>query len=87
MPATREELVTIAREVVTGTNRPSYCANPAAFDPHEWVLEAMQRAYWRGRRDEQEATPPAPKCVRCGRVDCLRGALPCSGERDLTRAG
>jgi hypothetical protein len=51
MPATREDLVKIAREVVTGPNRPSYCENPAAFDPHEWVLEAMQRAYLRGRRD------------------------------------
>lgn len=42
---TREDLVRIARNVVTGPNRPNYCANPAAFDPDEWVLEAMERAY------------------------------------------
>ncbi len=50
---TREQLVKIAREAVGGINRPSYCQNPAAFDPHEWVLEAMQRAYDRGRADGQ----------------------------------
>lgn len=50
---TREQLVKIAREVVEGINRPSYCDNPASFDPHEWVLEAMQRAYERGRADGQ----------------------------------
>lgn len=48
MPATREDLVKIAREVVGGVHRPTYCENPAAFDPHEWVLEAMQRAYFMG---------------------------------------
>jgi len=51
---TREDLVKIARVVVTGPNRPSYCANPAAFDPHEWVLEAMQRAYERGHSEGHE---------------------------------
>lgn len=24
--------------------RPSYCEDPASFEPHPWVLEAMQRA-------------------------------------------
>jgi hypothetical protein len=47
---TREELVKLAREVVAGIHRPDYCENPASFDPHEWVLEAMQRAYERGQR-------------------------------------
>ncbi|HKP06401.1 MAG TPA: hypothetical protein VJU58_04035 [Microbacterium sp.] len=63
MSASREELVKIAREVVTGVNRPSYCENPAAFDPHEWVLEAMQIAFARGvatgRRLEHEDTVAA----------------------------
>jgi hypothetical protein len=54
VPATREDLVKIAREVVTGPNRPIYCENPAAFDPHEWVLEAMHRAYLRGQCDGAE---------------------------------
>lgn len=45
MAITREDLVKLARNVVTGPHRPTYCANPAAFDPHEWVLEAMERAY------------------------------------------
>jgi selenocysteine lyase/cysteine desulfurase len=64
MSATREDLVTLAREATAGVHRPSYCENPASFDPHEWVLEAMQRAYERayergvrdGRRLEHEAT-------------------------------
>lgn len=52
---TREDLVKLARETVAGVNRPSYCRNPAAFDPHEWVIEAMARAYERGRRDSHAA--------------------------------
>ncbi len=52
---TREDLVKLAREAVAGAYRPSYCKNPAAFDPHEWVLEAMQRAYQRGHHDGQDA--------------------------------
>ncbi len=65
MPATREELVKIAREVVTGTNRPTYCKNPAAFDPHEWVLEAMQRVYELGvERGGREALDGAARAER-----------------------
>ena len=30
---------------------PLAVTNPAAFDPPEWVLEAMKRAYERGDRD------------------------------------
>lgn len=74
MTATREDLVRIARDVVTGTNRPTYCECPATFDPHEWVLEAMQRAYAAGRASMQ---PVEPRCARCGRTECLRRALPC----------
>lgn len=77
MAATREDLVRIVRDVVTGANRPNYCENPAAFDPHEWVLEAMQRAYERGLADKPAA--PEPTCMRCGRAECLRRALPCEG--------
>jgi hypothetical protein len=51
---TREQLVKIAREAAGGISRPSYCANPAAFDPHEWVIEAMQRAYEAGGRDAMD---------------------------------
>lgn len=41
----REDLIRLAREAVGGVHRPSYCDNPASFDPHEWVLEAMKLAY------------------------------------------
>lgn len=51
----REDLIRLAREAVGGVHRPSYCDNPASFDPHEWVLEAMQRAYNRGRDDGNRA--------------------------------
>lgn len=51
MALQREDLVKLAREAVGGPHRPSYCENPASFDPHEWVLEAMERAYRRGRID------------------------------------
>lgn len=51
MAATREDLVKLAREAAEGFHRPSYCENPASFDPHEWVLEAMQAAYKRGASD------------------------------------
>lgn len=54
MAVTREELVKITRYVVVGVHRPPECDNPAAFDPPEWVLEAMQRAYRRGQCDGAE---------------------------------
>jgi hypothetical protein len=44
----RDELVRLARLAAAGAHRPSYCDDPASFDPHEWVLEAMQRAYEEG---------------------------------------
>lgn len=46
---TRDELISLARDVVAGSARPSYCTDPATFEPHEWVLEAMAVAYQRGR--------------------------------------
>lgn len=80
MPATREDLVKIARQAAGGLNRPpadcegEYTVpagmaltagetitvriacehtvrNPAAYDPPEWVLDAIRAAYERGRRD------------------------------------
>ena len=71
MPATREDLVKLAREAAGGLNRPSptcegtftepwgetktvmiECShsvrNPASYDPPEWVLDAMERAFRRG---------------------------------------
>lgn len=50
-----EEVVRLARQAVAGIHRPSYCDNPASFDPHEWVLEAMQLAYRRGIADGNRA--------------------------------
>lgn len=47
----REDLIKLARAAVAGVHRPSYCENPASFDPHEWVLEAMELAYKVGRAD------------------------------------
>jgi hypothetical protein len=60
---TREDLVKLAREAVAGVHRPSYCENPASFDPHEWVLEAMERAYRRGRADGQPAGASHPEAA------------------------
>jgi len=55
MPATREDLIKLARETVERTTDVhEYHGIPAKFDPHEWVLEAMQRAYDRGIRDERD---------------------------------
>lgn len=44
----REDLVKLARSAVAGVARPDYCDDPATFEPHEWVLEAMESAYARG---------------------------------------
>jgi hypothetical protein len=55
-------LVKIAREAVAGVHRPDYCRNPATFDPHEWVLEALDRAYKRGLSDGwRESSPLYPE--------------------------
>jgi len=52
----REDLVKLAREVVERTTDVhEYHGIPASFDPHEWVLEAMQAAYLRGVRDGNQA--------------------------------
>ena len=57
MPATREDLIKLAREVVERTTDVhEYHGIPAKFDPHEWVLEAMRAAYELGAR-EARASP------------------------------
>lgn len=61
MPVTREDLVRFARQAVAGPNRPTYCDNPATFDPHEWVLEALQLAYARGDRDGYNRRAASPE--------------------------
>lgn len=80
---TLEKLVKMAREVVeNAAYRPTYCENPASFDPHDWVIEAMRRAYTQGRADvhrEQRERDGIPTCVKCGSAECLRRALPCEG--------
>lgn len=43
---TREDLIRLARLAVAGIHRPDDCANPVAYDPPEWVLEALGAA-WR----------------------------------------
>lgn len=61
----REDLIKLAREAVAGSHRtladgstetrlPAH-RDPASFDPPEWVIEAMQRAYNRGRDDGNRA--------------------------------
>ena len=42
MTPRREDLVTLAREAAAGVHRPSYCSDPADFEPHAWVPEAMR---------------------------------------------
>lgn len=68
-PLTREDMVKLCREAVTGVNRPSYCKNPVSFDPHDWVLEAVGAAHRRGVADgqleisERRAAPQTVKVV------------------------
>lgn len=50
----REDLIKLAREAAGGPSKPSYCDDPATFEPHEWVLDAMRLAYAQGRREEQQ---------------------------------
>ena len=53
---TREDLIKMARATVERTTDVhEYHGIPASFDPHEWVLEAMQSAYNRGVRDGARA--------------------------------
>lgn len=48
----REELIKLAREIVDRTTDVhEYHGIPASFEPHDWVLEAMQAAYLRGVSD------------------------------------
>lgn len=46
-------MIALVRNVVAGPHQPSYCSDPAIFEPHEWVLEAMFVAYTRGRGDQR----------------------------------
>lgn len=55
MPPTREDFVRIARDAI-GT---SECDNPLTFDPPEWALRAIERAYQRGRAAGQVAAAVA----------------------------
>lgn len=50
MAATREDLVRIVRDTIAT----SECDNPITFDPPEWVIRALARAYERGAADERE---------------------------------
>lgn len=56
---TREDYVRLARMAVTGVHRPADnpedCANPAAYDPPEWVLEAMHSAFRMGVSEVMKA--------------------------------
>jgi len=46
---TREDAIRLAREVVERTTDVhEYHGIPARFDPHEWVIEAIQLAHHRG---------------------------------------
>lgn len=53
---TREDSIKLVRAVVEKTTDVhDYHGIPAKFDPHEWVIEAVQRAYTRGVRDGARA--------------------------------
>lgn len=62
---TREDLVKMARATVERTTDVhEYHGIPASFDPHDWVLEAMEAAYRRGRSDgNREASGLYPEGV------------------------
>lgn len=51
---TRSEAIAIARRAAGGKHQPSYCTTPASSEPHEWVLDAIEVAYERGRSDEHD---------------------------------
>lgn len=51
MAIMREQFVKIARESLERADPTSHDANPATYDPPEFVLEAMQRAYSKGFED------------------------------------
>ncbi len=44
---TADEILEIARNAAAG-DRPSYCPDPATFEPHSWVIAAIVEAYRRG---------------------------------------
>ncbi len=48
MPATREDAVRLVRDSLATSDVEG---NPATFDPPEWAIRAVQRAYERGDRD------------------------------------
>lgn len=48
---TREDLVRIVRDTIST----SECDNPITFDPPEWVLRAVRRAYELGASDTAAA--------------------------------
>jgi len=56
MLATREDAVRIIRDSLATADVEG---NPATFDPPEWAIRAVQRAYHRGECAEQlRATAP-----------------------------
>lgn len=65
---TREELVRIIRDSVSTSDIEG---NPATFDPPEWALRAVKRAYERGQAQARVVCPecdaPADHCANCGK--------------------
>lgn len=66
----REDLIKLARTAVAGSHRtlddgstetrlPAH-RDPASFEPPEWVLEAMQRAYEEGLADGSKSEREMP---------------------------
>lgn len=47
----REDLIRLAREAAGGPSRPTYCQDPETFEPHDWVIDAMNSAYRCGHFD------------------------------------
>jgi hypothetical protein len=45
---TRAQAIKLAQEAAAGDHRPSYNPEPATFEPHEWVVDAVLAAYRRG---------------------------------------
>lgn len=82
MTVSPEDLVRIVQDTINT----SECDNPITFEPPDWVIRAMRRAYDRGLKDGKRTEEP--KCSRCGRAECLRRALPCdASEADAYKRG
>lgn len=59
MTATREDLVRIARDALVAHPH-DHDADPVRYEPPDWLLDALKRAYERGDRDGYQRCAAQP---------------------------